>query len=86
MDQDYHRRRRRRYAGPKWSRRQRSKLRARRYVNGFNPRWQRNLLVVDNEKWLKDSVVVVSGGNQGQQQSTRWDSSNRGQGWEQEGM
>ena len=43
--------------------------------------------MVDNEKWLKDSVVVVvSGGKQGWQQGTRWDSSDRGQGWEQEGM
>ena len=58
----------------------------RRYVDGFNPRWQRSLPVVDKEKWLKDSVVVVSGGNQGQQQSTRWDSSDRGQGQEWEGM
>ena len=59
----------------------------RRYVDGFNPRWQRSLPVVDNKKWLKDSVVVVvSGGNQGQQQGTRWDSRNRGQGREWEGM
>ena len=42
--------------------------------------------MVDNEKRLKDSVVVVSGGNQGRQQGTRWDSSDRGQGREREGM
>ena len=34
--------------------------------------------MVDKETWLKCSVV--SGGNQGRQQGTRWDSRNRGQG------
>ena len=64
-----------------------SRPRVRRYVDGFNPRWQRSLPAVDKEKWLKDSVVfVVSGGNQGWQQGTRWDSGDRGQGQEREGM
>ena len=40
--------------------------------------------MVDKETWLKCSVV--SGGNQGRQQGARWDSSNRGQGGEREGM
>ena len=40
--------------------------------------------MVDNKTWLKCSVV--SGGNQGRQQGTRWDSSDRGQGREGEGM
>ena len=44
------------------------------------------LPMVDNEKWIKDSFVVVSGGNQDRQHRTRWDPPDGGQGRERGGM